>query len=308
MAGKGGERCRPAFSVIVPTHNRIGVLPNCLEHVVKQEYPPEDFEIVVVDNGCTDGTAEFLDRLRAGRPDRPAIRVVREERLGASVARNAGIAAALGQVLAFTEDDAWPHPGWLAAYDRAFARADVWSAGGPIELVFTSPVPSWCSPPLYPYLGAFDRGGRDEAMTYNEYPRGGNMAFRQRAFEEAGTFSPRFGRLGRSLRTGEEIEMGWRLEQRGRAIVYVPDALVYHRIDADRLDRAWFLERFAWQGRSEAHFDRLHRGWSEIKRRIAQEWRELRHRPTASMTEAERFYRECRRRTARGYLVGLSGL
>jgi GT2 family glycosyltransferase len=211
-------------------------------------------------------------------------------------------------VLVFTEDDAWPHAGWLAAYDRAFKRSDVWSGGGPIELVFTAPVPSWCSPPLYPYLGAFDRGDRDEPMTYNEYPRGGNMAFRRQAFDEAGAFSPRFGRLGRSLRTGEEIEMGWRLEQRGLAIVYVPDALVYHRIDADRLDRGWFLERFAWQGRSEAHFDRLHRGWPEIKRRIAQEWRELRQGPTASMTEGERFYRQCRRRSARGYLVGLSGL
>ena len=67
----------------------------------------------------------------------------------------------------------------------------------------------------------------------------------------------------------------------------------HDRIDADRLDRGWFLERFAWQGRSEAHFDRLHRRWPEIKRRIAQEWRELRQGPTASMTEGERFYRQC---------------
>ncbi len=80
--------------------------------------------MVVVDNGSTDGTAEFLDRFRAGRQDGQAIRVVREARLGASVARNAGIAAALGEVLVFTEDDAWPHAGWLAAYDRAFERSN----------------------------------------------------------------------------------------------------------------------------------------------------------------------------------------
>jgi glycosyltransferase involved in cell wall biosynthesis len=105
------------FSVVIPTHDRLEVLPEVLSALEGQQGAPA-FEVVVVDDGSTDGTAEFL----AGwRPALPA-RIVRQDNRGPAAARNRGVEEARAERVAFLGDDTVPAPGWLAAHRAAHQR------------------------------------------------------------------------------------------------------------------------------------------------------------------------------------------
>jgi glycosyltransferase involved in cell wall biosynthesis len=108
----------PAIAIVIPTHNRAGLLPRALGSALAQDCP-EPFEVVVVDDGSGDGTAAWL----AGRAD-PRLRVLRNERAeGAAAARNRGLAAVAAPVTAFLDDDDELLPGFLAATLAAHRQA-----------------------------------------------------------------------------------------------------------------------------------------------------------------------------------------
>lgn len=108
----------PRFTVVVPTFNRPGQLSVCLEAMAALDYPREAFEVVVVDDG---GTAA-LEPVIAGVADRLDVRLVRQANAGPGPARNAGIHAARGRFVAFTDDDCQPHPAWLRAYEAVLRQ------------------------------------------------------------------------------------------------------------------------------------------------------------------------------------------
>jgi len=118
-------------SVVIPTRNRRATLAALLDRVDPQA-TAAGAEVVVVDNGSTDGTPELLRPLEA----QGQLRVVREPTPGATRARNAGARAARGDVLAFVDDDALPADGWLAALLAPFANPRVAAAGGRVSLRF----------------------------------------------------------------------------------------------------------------------------------------------------------------------------
>ncbi len=109
----------PGFevSVVIPTHNRLEVLTEVLSALVRQEGAPP-FEVVVVDDGSTDGTAEWL----RNRSFDLALRAFTQENRGPAAARNTGVAVAAGRLVAFLGDDTVPAVGWLAAHRAAHRR------------------------------------------------------------------------------------------------------------------------------------------------------------------------------------------
>lgn len=109
----------PVYSVVIPTHNRIDVLPETLLALERQQGAPE-FETVIVNDGSTDGTRDFLDTHRSARP----LRVLHQANGGPARARNAGVGAASGRYVAFLGDDTVPEPDWLAQHARARTRFD----------------------------------------------------------------------------------------------------------------------------------------------------------------------------------------
>src|SRR5262245_11046394 len=128
------------ITIIVATFNRARMLDECLFRLARQPFLAGD-ETVVVDNGSTDDTAEVVERHRRAWPSRFVGCV--EPRPGKSIALGTALAAATGDVVAFTDDDVLVDAGWLEAIRTAMADASTALVGGPVAPRWESPPPRW---------------------------------------------------------------------------------------------------------------------------------------------------------------------
>ncbi|NJB69209.1 glycosyltransferase involved in cell wall biosynthesis [Desulfobaculum xiamenense] len=244
------------ISVIVPTYRRPGELGRCLRSLAGQT--THGFEALVVDNAADAGVRALVEGMAAGFPVR--LDYVPEPRLGLHFARNAGIRAAHGDLLLFTDDDATFASGWCAAYAEAFAaHPDMAAAGGPVRAAWEVPPPDWLvafmgGEGTFPILSLLD--GADAFRKGREVFYGVNMAVRREALVAAGGFNPEaFGEVW--LGDGETGLMRalWAAE---RPVGYVPEAEVFHHIPPARMTRAYFERRMANGGAMDAYA--RHRG------------------------------------------------
>lgn len=229
-----GPSAGPRVSVIVPVRDRRELLRKLLDGLKRQTF--DDFELIVVDDGSSDGSAELVEQQQHDRwasKDAPSavlsddlfvriggrVRLIRQEPAGAVAAREAGLAAAVGDVLAFTDSDCVPDPQWLAAGVAAIdAGADV--------------VTGCTRPERPPRSRERTLGSEDNGL----YPTC-NVFYRRTAFDAAGGFEAELGdRYGfrpgeraKHLGFGEDTLLGWRVCRAGSA-VYEPAALVDHAV------------------------------------------------------------------------------
>jgi len=209
---------RSLVSVIVPTSDRAPLLRGCLESLLNQDFPEDRYEIVVVDDGSSDGTADLV--LAVAEEAAPKlVRYVRQERMGPAGARNTGVREAEGNPLLFVDDDMMAPPTWVRTMVEATARhPDVDCFGGRIVLQLEGTAPRLCGREP---LGETELDLGDEERPA-EVVWSANMAATRRAFSLAGMLDER-------LRSGEEMEWEHRLLQAGGKILYVPEALLWHR-------------------------------------------------------------------------------
>jgi glycosyltransferase involved in cell wall biosynthesis len=227
--------------------------------VLAQDYPTELWRLSVVDNASTDDTLEIalgLERRFDGR-----VRALRCARLGHSAARNAAVTATSSDIVAFTDDDALPDPTWLTTLVRVMEREGAEAGGGPVDLVLSGELPPWFLESYLPYLAIWNPSDQTVALTYNEYPRGVNLAYRRDVFERVGLFSPHLGLRGTRQRFCEETELCLRIERTGGRVVFSQTSRVRHCVDSSRFSAAWLARRFAAQGRSEAILNWMHGGF-----------------------------------------------
>lgn len=296
----------PRASVIVCTCNRAPLLAQACESLLAQDYPEDLWELIVVDNGSSDDTLEVAERLAAARPD--LVRVLQEPRAGLSRARNAGIRAARGEIVAFADDDAFPVPGWLRELVLTMLSHDALAAGGPVEPIFQGELPSWFHDLFLPYLAVWEPGDEPRLLRYNDYPRGNNMALRREVFARFGEFSPDLGRVGGSLLSCEETELCLRIERGGGRIVYAPGARIRHVTAAARITSEWLARRFLAQGRSEAILEWRHAGWPGLRAGWLHWYRLGRHAAALARNdgpgERARVLVACHRRALLGHTLG----
>lgn len=255
----------PLVTVALCTHNHLDRLRRTLVSLQALAGPPQGWELLVVDNGCSDGTSEFL-ATPAWRPLGITTRVVHEPRLGISHARNCAVEHADGQYVLFIDDDETPHPEWLKNHAAAMAAYGPDALGGPIDVKLVDGArPAWLQDELLGFLGKLDHGDESRWLTETSTPLFcGNFAFRRAVFERIGRFDTGLGRLGAANFGGEDVEMYERLLGAGCSVRWVADALIYHRVESVKLRRRYFLDLHFRQGRTEA----LRRRQSERRRRI----------------------------------------
>lgn len=238
------------ISVVIATFNRRHLLERTIRALEEQSVPRASFEVVVADNGSTDGTMDLLEALRAR--ERLDLRTLRVTDPGKSAALNVAVTRARGDLLVFTDDDVIPEPGWLAAFDHAFRTSDADFAAGRIFPLWEMPPPSWLSPALYGVLAVPDGGAVRRRLTGlgdPTMPIGTNMAVRRTVVERLGGWRTDLGKLRGTLRTGEDHEFYARMLRAGCVGVYEPDACVRHFVPAERMRPSYFREWFHGNGR-----------------------------------------------------------
>jgi len=237
------------YTVVVPTFNRQHLLSGALESLLGQETRCA-YEIIVVDNNSSDGTRSLVEGLQKKAQ---RLRYVFERQPGLSAARNAGIAAAHGTVIAFVDDDVVAHPSWLQALADTFQTyPDAWCVGGKVTLGFQSAVPAWFDADakiLTTYLSGQDHG--DDTLRLDAPVIGANLSVRRDVLGAVGVFDTDLGRSGTMLAGDEDTEFCARILQAGGAIYYCGHAVVVHLVPAARLTKRWFLERAFWEGRTQ---------------------------------------------------------
>ena len=238
------------ISLIIPTYNRAGLLKRALESAVNLDYPPTHYEIIVVDNGSTDATAAAVNYMRDNNSSH-RVRYIREERLGLHNARHAGVWAAKGDILVFTDDDASFDRGWLRAYAAAFdSHPKMVAAGGPVRPFWETPPPQW----LLQLMDDAKAFGMFSLIECHETFRldpdgmffGVNMAIRRNALLELGGFNPEA--FGDAWLGDGETGLVYKLWDHKMLIGYVPGALVYHHIPSSRMTVNYLRRRMANQG------------------------------------------------------------
>lgn len=239
------------ISVIVCTHNRVHYLERAIGSLCAQTLPREHFEILLVDNASTDGTAAWAEKRCL---DTPNLVYLHEPALGLSNARNVGWRAAKAELAAFFDDDAVANKTWLETIVRRFQEHDERLAvvAGHVYPLWEAPPPDWLVPGLWAPLALLDLGTNDLVMDPDHYFVGANMTIRKSALARVGGFSSALGRKGDRLLSNEEVHLKWLLERAGYYALYAPDVVVGHTVPAERMSKHWFRTRYWWQGVSDS--------------------------------------------------------
>ncbi len=227
----------PHVSVVVCSFNGARTIADTLDHLSRLEYP--NFEVIVVSDGSTDGTAEIARGY-------DGVRVIEVPNGGLSAARNIGRQTANGEIIAYIDDDAYPDPHWLHYLAQAFESTNHAAIGGPnlppngdgriAECVARAP-----GGPVHVLI-------TDELA---EHIPGCNFAVRKSALHAIGGFDPIF------RAAGDDVDVCWRLQEKGLTIGFHPTAVVWHH-RRNSLRNYWRQQR--GYGKAEAL---LERKWPE---------------------------------------------
>jgi glycosyltransferase involved in cell wall biosynthesis len=230
------------LTVVICTYNRAELLEATLSSLAEQRVDGNlAWDIVLVDNNSSDGTLEVAEQAASRLP----LTYVFEGRQGLSQARNSGIAAARGEIVAFTDDDVLPASDWIASISSAVRRWGADIVGGRILPKWEGTPPGWLleNDELLANLAMLtSERVRIFESSMRENPKiwGANMAFRRSVFSRIELFDTRRGIQGKMLYRGEETELIARAIGAGSVAVYDPSLVVFHRIGSDRMRRGYF--------------------------------------------------------------------
>lgn len=211
------------FSVIIPNYNGENFLKDCITSIESCRYPKAAFEIIIVDNGSSDGSVALIKKLSS------RIRLIPLNcNTGFVNAVNAGAAAAKAEFLVFLNNDMRVSPEWLSAFDAAISDMEADCVTGKIlswdarRVDFVEGLLLFDGHALQKNQGMPASAVSDHTMRQTFIACGGNMAIRRSLFLELGGFDPSF------FAYTEDVDLSWRLNASGRKIIFSPDAVVYH--------------------------------------------------------------------------------
>jgi len=196
-------------SVVVPAYNAESTVGDCIASLLKLHYPPEQRELIVVDNASTDRTGTILSGYRQ------QINVLFEKKRGAAAARNTGLRHARGEAIAFIDADCIADPDWLGKVIQPLHAPHVGVVGGRI---LAQGIPN--------HIEAFGDTIHDHNLSINKWktphPMTANWASPRAALQKDGFFDERFLRA-------QDCDLSYRLVEAGYKLVYEEQAIVYHK-------------------------------------------------------------------------------
>lgn len=240
------------LTAVICTRNRAMFLKKCIDSLLRQTAGRECYEILVVDNGSTDNTAEIIAGYGA------QIRWVYEPVAGLSRARNTGWQNARGSYVGYIDDDAFVEPTWVESVLWAFREVRPMPAwvGGPIALDWETPRPAWINEEMLTPLGYLHWGEAPRFLSREERLGGGNSAYPVDILRELDGFDERLGRGAATLLSGEETELQKRIEARQGTLYYHPGMGINHFVGKERVQPGWFYRRYFWGGVSDYFMSR----------------------------------------------------
>lgn len=239
------------ISVIICTYNRDKYIYRTLQHIACNGFPPEKYEIILVNNNSTDRTAEECQKFQHDFPDLN-YRYYQETRQGLSFARNRGIEEARGDILLFLDDDAFMQKNYLQQLVIDLKNyPDAAAFGGKITPEYENgKIPEWMSKWTYSWVSAIDKGQQVCLFEGNSYPIGANMGFRKIAIP-TDRFNTALGRNKGNLMGGEEKDIFNRMKAQQARIYYFPNIEVLHIIPEKRTTRRYIKQMALGIGKSE---------------------------------------------------------
>ena len=217
------EQTEWAISVVVPVYNGGETISATIDHLLHQSLPP--IEIIVVDDGSTDHTANILKRFD-GR-----IKVLSKNNGGPASARNEGVRMASGSLIAFTDSDCFPDQDWLQNLVKGFHSLDIVGVGGTVLTAVTGLIAEYID--LHGWMNpSYSSDGSVRSLVT------ANACFRRDALLQANLFDERFRKPG-----GEDTELSARLRSMGYKFGFVETAVVRHssigRWTGTRTSKRW---------------------------------------------------------------------
>lgn len=239
------------ITVAICTWNRADLLDMTLMEMRKLRIEPGlKWEILIVNNRCTDHTDEVIARHESHLP----LKRLYEPKQGHSNARNCAVNAAKGDLLIWTDDDVLVDENWINAYlEAAKAHPDAVFFGGTVDPLFEAEPPMWIHKHRHLTEGALAlrRLGREvRPFSAEEFPFGANMAFRMSKLPSL-SFDPKLGRVGTGLISGDETQVLQQLKAQKCLGIWVGNARVRHYVPRERLTTRYMWKFWAGLGATE---------------------------------------------------------
>jgi len=207
-------------SIITPTFNRAKEIDLLIKSISKQTVSNNLFELIISDDGSTDATKNIVEKWQ--RESDFQIRYISQKNEGPGLARNRGLAKSIGELILFIDSDCEAHPDWVGTILNYYEKHGFDAFGGPdgSKSDFT-PLQKAIDYSMTSFLTTGGIRGHSEKMISKFYPRTHNMGITRQIYENIGGFG--------ELRHGQDIEYSHRIMQSGAKVIFLREALVYHR-------------------------------------------------------------------------------
>jgi glycosyltransferase involved in cell wall biosynthesis len=237
------------WSIIIPTYNRLPILQKCLQAMEAQDFT-QPYEVVIVDDGSTDGTVEFL---QSHADTFPHVRLYQQNHEGAAIARNTGLDVAIGEIIVFIDSDLVVTPVFLSAHAKALQGSDRAFTYGVVINTNNFEDPTSAQVKIQDISTAFFATG--------------NVAIAKHWLIEAGKFDTSFRQYG-----WEDLELGVRLKNLDLKLIKCPDAIGYHWHPAFTIEQLpKLVDVEAQRGRMGVVFYQKHPTWN-VRMMIQMTW------------------------------------
>lgn len=255
-------------SIIIPAYNRAAMIGITIESFVAQNYPNEDYEIIIADNNSSDNTREVVEEWIAKSDVQ--IKYLFEKRQGVHYARNSAAKVAAGEILYYTDDDMVADKNLLKNLLKVFdGKNNVASASGKVLPKWEVEPPKWIL--KYCYNGWLSLNDRPEDLIISHDDPGVyscHQAILREVFFKAGGFNPE-NTAGEWVGDGE-TGLNIKIKEMGYCFAYVGNSVIYHMIPSERMTQSYINKRLGNQGNCDSYtaYRKTHYGRGELYRQI----------------------------------------